>query len=130
MANSTKFKRRQEKSKYIDIAAYEEEYVLISFRYFLPKESPKNLNLHRKTNEALKNICSKTWRSFLESRRDTLGGMEYISTRDCKVIKPSSMKDERFIVVDCGRKVGRLFGYKDKNIFHILELDTFEKYKH
>lgn len=125
-----KFKRRQEESKHTDIGVYEEDYVLISFRYFQPKKSPKNLNLHRKTNEALKKICCSTWRLFSELRRDALGGTEFISTRDCEVIKPESMKGRHFIVVNCGRKVGRLFGYRDKNVFHILEIDTFEKYNH
>jgi len=125
-----KFQSRQDKSKFTDIGLYDEDFVLLSFRYFRPKESPKVLKLHQKANEALKNICCSTWRAFLNERRDSLGGMEFIPSKDCKVIKPPVMKDERFIVIDCGRKVGRLFGYKEKNILHVLELDTFEKYKH
>lgn len=125
-----KFKPRQDNSKYTDIGAYDEEYVLVSFRHFNPKGSPKNIRLHQKTNEALKIICSSTWRSFMSERRSNLGGMEYIPASECSVSQPLDMKEDAYIVVDCGRKVGRLFGFKEKNVLHVVELDTFKKYNH
>lgn len=125
-----KFKKQHTPSKFTDRVEYEEDKVLLSFLHFNPKGSPNCLKLHKKVNEALKIICNNNWRSFFNLRRNELGGPELISCNQISISKPLAMKDNCYIVVDCGRKVGRLLGFQEKNILYVVELDKFSKYKH